>query len=175
MIRNMFAIALRAVAVSLALSAFALADEPKPAEERPLPAAAEARARAEILHEALHATLQVVHHAYFREDDGTPIPAATLREVFREMSQRQKVELRWLAVNAQAMNVDHQPRDEFEKNAAKAIASGQDSYELAASGTYRRAGLITLGSECLKCHLPSRTSNKSRAAALVITMPIEKS
>jgi hypothetical protein len=175
MVRNILAFTLRAIAVSLALPSLVMAEEPRPpAADRPLPAAVEARARAEILHEALHATLQIVHHTYFSEDDGMPIPAATLREVFREMSQRQKVELRWLAVNAQAMNVDHQPRDDFEKDAAKAIAAGQDSYELAENGTYRRAGLITLGSECLKCHLPNRTSNKSRAAALVIAMPMKR-
>lgn len=160
----------RAVALALALSEFSAGEE---RVDRAVPTAAEARARAELLHETLHATLQAVHHAYFRPDDGSPIPAATLREVFRELSQRQKVQLRWLAVNAQAMNVDHQPRDDFEKAAAQAIAAGQDSYEQADRGTYRRAGLITLGSECLKCHLPNRTSNKSRAAALVITLPVE--
>ena len=164
--------ALRGAAFTLCLSALATAAEPMPA--RPLPTTAEARARAELLHESLHATLQVVHHVYFRDDDGTPIPAATLKEVFGEMSKRQKVELRWLAVNAQAMNVDHQPRDEFEKNAVKAIASGQEAYEQAENGVYRRAGLITLGSECLKCHVPNRTSNKSRAAALVITLDTEE-
>jgi hypothetical protein len=173
MVQKILAVTLRAIALPLALSTFSKGEAPK-AVERPLPTTAEARARAELLHETLHATLQVVHHAYFREDDGTPIPAATLRDVFREMSQRQKVELRWLAVNAQAMNVDHQPKDDFEKSAAKALAAGQDSYEEAADGVYRRAGLITLGSECLKCHLPTRTSNKSRAAALVIAMPMKK-
>jgi hypothetical protein len=29
-----------------------------------------------------------------------------------------------------------------------------------------------LSSECLKCHLPNRTSTKDRAAGLVITMPV---
>ena len=81
----------------------------------------------------MHATLQVVHHAYFREDDKTPIPAATLKLVFREMAERQKVELRWLAVDGQAMNADHKPRDEFEKQAAAAIAAPKMSFFLLVS------------------------------------------
>lgn len=164
-----------AMAFHLALAALAIGDDPaQPAAGQPLPSATEARGRAKLLHETLHATLQAVHHHYFREDEKVPIPAATLRDVFREVARRQGVELRWLAVNAQAMNVDHLPRDDFEKNAAKAIAAGEESYEQAEHGVYRRAGAITLTSDCLKCHLPHRTSTKSRAAALVIRLPIEE-
>jgi hypothetical protein len=148
--------------------------EPPPAAEEPRPSAAEARGRARLLHEAIHATLQYVHHEYYREDEGLTIPAATLKSVFRELARSQKVSLRWLVVNARAMNVDHTPRDEFEKRAVQALAAGKDEYELAENGVYRHAAAITLGSECLKCHLPNRTSTEDRAAGLVITIPIAK-
>uniref|UniRef100_A0A7C2P288 DUF3365 domain-containing protein n=1 Tax=Schlesneria paludicola TaxID=360056 RepID=A0A7C2P288_9PLAN len=132
----------------------------------------EARGRAQLLHEAIHAALQVVHHEYYREDQGLTIPAVTLRRVFGELANRHKVELRWLAVNAQAMNVEHKPRDDFEKQAVEALAKGQPDYEQVADGMYRFAGAITLSSECLKCHLPNRTSTKDRAAGLVIALPL---
>jgi hypothetical protein len=140
----------------------------------PLPSVDEARGRARLLYETIQATLQVVHHEYYREDEKLPIPARALKKVFRELADRQKVEIRWLAVTGQAMNQDHLPQTDFEKKAVSAIASGAEEYELTDNGIYRHASVITLTSECLKCHLPNRTSTKSRAAGLVIVMPIEK-
>ncbi len=145
---------------------------PAATKEPPLPSVEEARRRAEILHEAMHATLQVVHLQYFREDEGVAIPAATLRGVFRELSRRQGVELRWLAVNAQAMNKDHEPANDFEKEAAAKLAAGAASHEQVDGGTYRRVGKIVLESECLKCHQPTRMDTRSRTAGLVIAMPV---
>jgi len=142
-------------------------------EEHLLPTVAEARGRAKLLHESTHATLQIVHHEYFREEKGISIPAATLKRVFRELAVRQKVELRWLAVNAQAMNVDHNPRNDFERQAVQALVAGKEDFEKVEEGVYRHVGVITLTSDCLKCHLPNRTSTKDRAAALVISMRIK--
>ena len=92
----------------------------------------------------------------------------------QNVAERSGVRLRWLVVEGRAMNVDHNPRDAFEKDAARALASGEDEHEAAADGVYRRAGPVTLGAECLKCHLPGRTSNKGRTAGLLISMPIGK-
>jgi hypothetical protein len=71
------------------------------------------------------------------------------------------------------MDVDHKPSDEFEKNAAAALSKGKQEFELVENHVYRHAGVITLSSECLKCHLPNRRSNKDRAAGLVISMPVK--
>jgi cytochrome c5 len=141
-------------------------------KEQPLPSVDEARRRAEILHETFHATLQAVHLQYFRDDERVAVPAATLRSVFRELSRRQGVELRWLAVNAQAMNKDHEPASDFEKDAARQLAAGAKSHEQLDAGTYRRVGAIVLESECLKCHQPTRMDTRPRTAGLVITMPV---
>ena len=141
-------------------------------DREPLPNLEEARGRARLLHETIHATLQIVHHRYFREDEGIPVPAFTLKSVFAELATQSKVKLRWLAVNAQAMSVDHEPQDEFEREAAKALAAGQEEFELAEQDVYRHAAAITLKSECLKCHLPNRKSTEPRLAGLVISMPI---
>lgn len=163
------------VSLGLTLCAIAAAAgaEPSTTPDRPI-TPAEARGRAKLLHETMHATLQVVHHEYYREDEALKLPAATLRSVFRELAERQKVELRWLAVNADAMNVDHRPRDPFERQAVKELAGGKKEFEQVSDNVYRFAGPITLTSDCLKCHAPTRTSNQDRAAALVITMPLRK-
>lgn len=150
----------------LALVAAAAGEEPA----RPLPTTGEARERARLLHEAMHATLQIVHHEYYREDEGLAIPAATLRKVFKELAERQQVELRWLAVNAQPMNADHQPRSAFEKEAVAALAAGKEEFEQQEGGMYRLASAITLTSDCLKCHAPNRKDTNNRSAALVIAL-----
>jgi hypothetical protein len=138
------------------------------------PSVEEARQRARLLHGTIHDTLQVVHARYFREGDRLAIPADALKDVFKGVEERDGVELRWLVVDGRAMNIDHEPQDEFEKEAARALASGKDEHELSADGVYRYAGPITLRAECLKCHLPSRSSNKSRTAGLLISIPVGK-
>ena len=132
----------------------------------------QARRQAEILHTSIHATLQVVHDRYYREDEGLPIPAAILGEVFRELEAAQKVKLRWLAVEGLAMNTDHQPQDTFETEAVKSLKSGKPFHEQSENGLYRRAAPITLSSHCLKCHMPDRKSTDDRRAGLMIAIPV---
>jgi hypothetical protein len=150
------------------------ATEPQGASAAPRPTAAEAQGRAELLHETFHAVLQVVHHQYYREDEGLAIPAATLKKVFGELGSRKQVEVRWLAVNATAMNSDHLPRNDFERKAVAAITAGKDEYAEVEQDVFRRAAPITLSSECLKCHAPRRTSTEDRFAGLVISIPIRR-
>lgn len=130
-----------------------------------------ARGQARLLHETVHVTLQVVHRDYYRTDEGLIIPARSLEAVFDQLARDGHVQMRWLAVNTPAMNVDHRARGGFEQDAVKALGSGKDAYELAEPGVYRFAGAITLHSQCLKCHLPNRTSTEPRTAGLVITIP----
>ncbi len=145
----------------------------KPGEaERPSPAAA--RLQAESLHTAIHATLQIVHHRYYREDEGLPIPAAILKDVFGELEEERRVKLRWLVVEGRAMNSDHKPRGQFEEDAVKALKSGKKSFERVEGGTYRRAGAVTLSNLCLKCHVPDRTSTEDRTAGLIISIPVSE-
>lgn len=133
-----------------------------------------ARRQAELLHSAMHSTLQTVHHKLYRNDEGLPLPAAVLTTVFAELEAEQHVKLRWLAVEGQAMNVEHKPKDEFETQAVQALKAGQRSYEETASGVYRRAAAITLTNQCLKCHLPDRKSTEDRTAGLIVAIPVRK-
>ena len=147
------------------------ADEPVSA---PAITIAEARGRAKLLQEVFHATLQIVHLRYYREDEGLIIPARTLESVFGELERSQHVKIRWLSVNAPAMNVDHEPKDKFEKAAVQALTRGKQAYEAVDNGVYRHVGAITLTSECLKCHVPRRTSLEDRLAGLAISMAVKE-
>jgi len=134
----------------------------------------EARRQAETLHTAMHITLQLVHHRFYREDEGLPIPAATLDEVFEELEDERQVKLRWLVVEGQAMNTDNKPQDEFEHDAVAALKAGKTSHEDIANGMYRRAAAITLTNHCLKCHVPDRRDTKNRTAGLIIHIPVKQ-
>ncbi|WP_238388695.1 c-type heme family protein [Roseimaritima ulvae] len=133
----------------------------------------EARSRALLLFEMVHGTLQVVHRDFFEEDDALAIPSASLEDVFHELSVSFDVNFKWLIVNADALNVDHQPADAFEKRAAEALAEGKPMLETNENGRYRFAGPIRLPSQCLKCHVKRRTSNTDRTAGLLISMPLQ--
>jgi hypothetical protein len=162
--------------ILLAIVAPSWSDEPSPAKAKPTiapPTVDEARRQASILHDAMHASLQVVHHRFYREDEGLPLPAATFLEIFAEIEQEQNIKLRWLAVDGVAMNADHKPRDSFEHDAVQALKSGKRSHEQTDHGIYRRAGAITLTNHCLKCHVPDRKSTDSRTAGLIIAIPIQ--
>lgn len=138
----------------------------------------EARGRALLLHETIHGMLQIMHRDFFDEDDAHSIPSASMEDVFHELERSQGVTVNWLVVNTDVVNVDHRPRDDFEKAAAKALAAGKPRHEsFEDSGTagpshYRYAGPIRLRSQCLKCHVKIRTSNEDRVAGLVISMPV---
>lgn len=134
-----------------------------------------ARDRAKLAHDIYSTTLDVIHHRYFRGDRAV-IPAKALEDVFPRVDREHHLKARWFAVNAKAMSVDHEPQDEFEKQAAKAIAAGNSEYEQIADGVYRRAGSISLMNKgCLGCHLGFGASGKiKRFAALSISIPVKE-
>ncbi|QDT92489.1 c-type heme family protein [Gimesia algae] len=134
----------------------------------------EARIRAKILHETIHGSLQVMHRDFFLEDESITIPSRSLEDVFKELERAYGIKARWLAVNAKAMNIDNEPVSDFEKAAVKVLSDGKPEYEQIADKKFHYAGSIRLASQCLKCHLPQRTSNKDRVAGLVISMPLKK-
>ncbi len=150
------------------------ADDAKPKDattKQPLPSLAEAKQQAAILHDAMHATLQIVHHQYYREDEGLRLPAATLKDVFKEIEETRGIKLRWLVVDGQAMNSDHEPTTEFDKLAVKALQAGEKRLEDSQHGILQHAGAITLTNHCLKCHVPDRKSTEDRTAGLIISIP----
>lgn len=131
----------------------------------------EARGRARLLHETLHGALQVMHRDFFREDEGLKIPSRSLEDVFRELARSHAIKLRWIAVDANAMDVDHEAKTKFEKDAVRSLKSGKEEFESVTDDEYRFAGRIRLSATCLACHASRRSSNDDRSAGLVIIMP----
>lgn len=137
-------------------------------------AVVESRLRSRLLHETIHGSLQVMHRDFFRNgDDRTPIPSESLEDVFAELERTWQVKVRWLAVDAKALNAAHRPATPFDELAVKAITDGGEMFEASADGVYQYAGKINLGNQCLKCHVPDRTSLTDRKAAVVISMPLD--
>jgi hypothetical protein len=136
------------------------------------PVAAEAGMRARLLHETIHGALQVMHRDFFDEEKRHDIPSSSLEDVFVELKKQWDVEVAWMAVNAKAMSIDHQPKDAFQRAAAEAITGGAERHEEVAGERFRYAGAIRLGNQCLKCHVPNRTTLEERRAAVLISMQV---
>lgn len=135
----------------------------------------EARERAKLMHNIYAATLDTMHHHFFRRDRSV-LPARAMEDVFAEMERQSKIKAGWISVNTKAMSIHHEPKNEFEKQAAKAIAAGKTEFELVENGYYHRAEAIPLGAGCVSCHTPffSKTPQTQRFAGLVISVPITK-
>lgn len=132
-----------------------------------------ARDRAKTMHNVYSATLDMLHHRFFRSDKAV-LPARAMEDVFSEIRSQSKVEAHWISVNMRAMSVDHDPKTEFEKRAAKEIAAGKADYEVVEDGYYRRAIAIPLKSGCIGCHggMFKEASKTPRFAGLVISVPV---
>jgi hypothetical protein len=139
------------------------------------PAVEKARAQAKLMHQMYAATLDVMHHHYFRSDRAV-LPARALEDVFSQMENQTSIKAKWIAVNAKAMSVHHEPVGDFEKQAVKAIVAGKGEFERVEDGVYLRAGAIPLGAGCINCHTGffAKGPNSPRFAGLVIRVPLPK-
>lgn len=144
--------------------------------ETPRVTLAVARERAEMAHLIYASTLEIIHRYYFRKGQAV-LPARAMEEVFAEVAEQSKVEGRWISVNTRPMSVHHEPRAGYEKQAATALAGGQEKFEIVESGHLRSVRAIPLGEGCLNCHTGMfRGQSKSqtpRVAGLVISIPIQ--
>ena len=133
-----------------------------------------AKDRAGLMHDIYSATLDMLHHRYFRRE-GAVLPARGMEDVFAEMDRKSKIKTRWIAVNTPAMSLNHEPDSAFEKKAAAEIAAGKSEYEGVEKGYYFRATAIPLGAGCVGCHTKfAATPDKTpRFAGLVIAIPVK--
>jgi hypothetical protein len=148
----------------------------KPAEkpdDKSVPVAV-ARDRAKLMHDIYAATLDTMHHRYFRRE-GAVLPARALDDVFAEVDRRTRIQTRWIAVNTPAMSTNHEPVTAFEKKAAEVLAEGQAEYATTEKGYYRRATPIPLGAGCVSCHtrFDATGDKKPRFAGLVISISVK--
>lgn len=135
-----------------------------------------ARERAATLHLAYSATLDTIHHYYFRKDQSV-LPARAMEEIFKSVNRQSKAKANWISVNTKPMSVDHEPTSDFEKKAAAAIAAGKDQYESVEDGYLRSASSIPLHGGCISCHVGSSFGpppKGPRYAGLVISVPIKE-
>jgi hypothetical protein len=132
-----------------------------------------ARERAKLMHSIYAATLDVMHHHYFRSDRAV-LPARAMEDVFAEMAKQSNGQARWISVNTKAMSVHHEPQSEFEKQAVTELTGDKEDFELVEKGYYQRAGRIPLGTSCVGCHtkLFASPSKSPRFAGLVIRIPV---
>ncbi|HIE96524.1 MAG: DUF3365 domain-containing protein [Fuerstiella sp.] len=134
---------------------------------------AEARRQASLLNETYMATLHVIHQQYFDRNLRDIVPPRAMEDVFKQIDERTKGQTRWISVNAPAMNVDHEPKPGFEKDAARALNGGSKEFERVENGLYHRAAPVKLFASCNRCHLSALSSRRTgRIAALVITLPV---
>lgn len=133
-----------------------------------------ARDRAKLMHSIYSTTLGVMHDRYFHADRSI-VPARAMEDVFTELEQETGSKANWISVNLKAMSINHEPSTDFEKRAAKAIATGESEVETTEDGYYRRASAIPMTGGCISCHAGVfNQSPKSRKfAALVISIPVE--
>jgi len=134
----------------------------------------EARQQAQLMHRIYVATLDAMHHHYFHANKAV-LPARAMEDVFADVARATNSKARWIAVNTQAMSVEHEPATEFEKKAAVELAKGNAEHAIVEGGYYRRAGSVPLSGGCIGCH----TGNSATAAAvpryagLVISIPVQ--
>ena len=136
----------------------------------------EARRQTKLLHDTYIATLHTVHRSYFDKDEREIIPARAMEEVFRQIDAEIGGKTRWIAVNTPAMNIDHNPKEGFEKDAARELKQGKHEFERVEDGIFLRAGAVSLFASCTKCHLSGlRPQQKVRSlAGLIISMPVKQ-
>ena len=150
------------------------ATESKAGEAKPQPVTMEvAKDRARFAHQVFSTTLDVMHEHYFHPNKAV-LPARAMEDVFSEVARQSHVEAKWIAVNTKAMSVHHEPETDFEKQAAKEIATGKEAVETVDAGFYRRATAIPLTAGCVGCHagLFAAQGKTQRFAGLVVSIPV---
>ena len=99
------------------------------------------RDRAKLMHEIYSATLEVMHDRYFHADRA--IVRARWRMSFSPGCSTGS-QANWISVNLKAMSINHEPKTDFEKRAAREIVVGETEIEEIKDGMYRRASAIPM-------------------------------
>jgi hypothetical protein len=114
-----------------------------------------------------------MHDRYFHADRSI-VPARAMEDVFSGIEQETGSKANWISVNLKAMSINHEPSTEFEKRAAKEIATGESEVETTEDGYYRRATAIPMTGGCISCHAGvfSQPAKSRKFAALIVSIPV---
>lgn len=142
-------------------------------KEIPRVSMAVARDRARLMHTIYLSTLDVMHDRYFHADRAI-VPARAMEDVFAEIDDQTSAKANWISVNLKAMSINHEPKTDFERKAAREIAAGKSEIEEIDGGFYRRATAIPMAGGCISCHggLFKQQSKTQKFTGLVITIPV---
>ena len=142
-------------------------------KEIPRVSMAVARDRARLMHTIYLSTLDVMHDRYFHADRAV-VPARAMEDVFAEIDDQTGAKANWISVNLKAMSINHEPKTDFERKAAREIAAGKSEIEETDGGFYRRATAIPMAGGCISCHggLFKQQSKTEKFTGLVITIPV---
>lgn len=146
-----------------------------PADKEKPVTVATARDRAKLMHDVYLATLDSMHEHYF-DGNRTMVPARAMEDVFANIKEKSKIQARWISVNMDPMNIDHEPKTAFEKRAATELADGKPDLEIIEGRYYRRAAPVPLASSCVSCHggFFKGQSKTEKFAGLVISIPVTR-
>jgi hypothetical protein len=92
------------------------------------------------------------------------------------LDRQSGVKARWISVNMKPMSIQHEPKGDFEKQAATEMSAGKPEFERIEPGLYRRAAPIPLSDGCVSCHNGhfSAAPKSPRFAGLIISIPLAK-
>lgn len=142
-------------------------------EEVPRVPIAVARDRAKIMQGIYLTTLHVMHERYFHADRAI-IPARAMEDVFTEIERQTGSKANWISVNMKAMSINHEPKTEFEKRAAREFVTGEEVVEVIEDGYFRQASPVSMTGGCISCHAGffNQPSKSPKYTGLVISIPI---
>jgi hypothetical protein len=132
------------------------ADAPKPQQKYSLK---EARQTVDMLND-LYVTAVVGIHGTYVKDRSIPAAATVARSVFKSMAEKGWPQTRWLSTTGKPFNPDHNPKDQFEKDAAAALKTGKAKFERVENGKLRVATLVPIvDKSCLMCHTKDKVGD----------------
>lgn len=108
----------------------------------------------------LYVNAVVLTHGTYVKDKGITPAATVARKVFEAMDKKGWPKTRWLSTTGRPFNPDHNPKDQFEKDAVVALKKGQARFERVENGQLRVATLVPLvDKSCQMCHTKDKVGD----------------
>ena len=143
------------------------------AQEAPKPVKmplAQAKQTVDMLND-LYVNSVVQTHATYVKDRSTPAAAVVARRVFTSMKEKGWPETRWLSTTGRPFNPDHNPKDQFERDAVAALKKGTARFERVEDGKLRVATLVPLvDKSCQMCHTKDKVGDPIGGLAYTIKL-----
>jgi len=110
-----------------------------------------------MLNDFYQLNIRQIHHTYVKEATVAPAGAVT-REIMRDMTEKGWPVSHWLSVNGKALNPANRARDRFEREAARRLRAGAETYAEIEANTLRTVTRVNLDGPCIRCHFGIKPS-----------------